>query len=132
MIDNTKEYILCAAWKRKEPKKVEGNPYHVPNDILNIELGYRHHDIYMRFGEELINSNSAMGFYTSHGRFVSRTEAMEIAFNAGQISEKRSKWTQEKIDDPWLPLKNVKAGEFKPMASEDLYCCSPDGNLMNE
>lgn len=52
MIDNTKEYILCAAIKRKEPRDCQ--PYHPnTNDICNIELGYRHHDIFHRFDGEM-------------------------------------------------------------------------------
>lgn len=132
-MDNNKEYILCAAWKRKEPRVVESNPYHCNNDILNIELGYRHHDICMRFYDELIlDSGDAMGFYTSFGRFVNRIEGMEIAYNAGQVSKKRAKWTKEEIEDEWLPIKNAKPGDFKPLASEDLYCCSPDRKTLNE
>lgn len=133
-MDNKKEYILCAAWRRKVPRStIDSNPYKVKNDILNIEIGYRHHDIYSRFGDELSLEEDCMGFYTSKGRFVSRTEAMEIAFNCGQISEKRAIWTQKDIDDTWLPLpKYIKAGDFKPLASEDLYTCSPDGDTLNE
>ena len=137
MIDNNKEYILCAAVLRKEPKAVEGNPYRGGhNEILNIEIGYRHHDIWARFFDELkipgSNEPDTNGFYTSKGRFVSRTEAMEIAFKAGQVNEKCAKWTKEQIEDPWIPLKNVKPGDFRPLASEDLYCCSPDGISLNE
>ena len=138
MIDNNKEYILCAAVLRKEPRVVEGNPYRGGhNVILNIEIGYRHHDIWARFYDELKipgpNEPDTNGFYTSKGRFVSREEGMRIAYEAGQVSEKKAKWTQADIDDPWLPLPSrIKAGDFKPLASEDLYCCSPDGNSLNE
>ena len=138
MIDNSKEYILCAAVLRKEPRKAEGNPYRGGhNEILNIEIGYRHHDIWERFYDELKIPNNdepdTNGFYTSKGRFVNREEAMKIAYEAGQVDEKRAKWTQEDIDDTWLPLpERIKAGDFKPLASEDLYCCSPDGNSLNE
>jgi hypothetical protein len=45
------------------------------DDILDIEIGYRHHDIYCRFPGELSNKMSDQGFYTSFGRFVSRKEA---------------------------------------------------------
>ena len=139
MIDNNKEYILCAAVLRKEPRKISGKPPYKSenNDILNIEIGYRHHDIWERFYDELKipekNEPDTNGFYTSKGRFVSRVEGMKIAFNAGQVDEKHAKWTQEDIDDTWLPLpKYIKAGDFKPLASEDLYCCSLDGNSLNE
>ena len=139
MIDNSKEYILCAAVLRKEPKKIIGGPPYNPgnNDILKIEIGYRHHDIWERFFDELKipehGNPDTNGFYTSKGRFVSRVEGMKIAYEAGQVDESRAKWTQKDIDDAWLPLpKHIKAGDFKPLASEDLYCCSPDGNSLNE
>lgn len=133
-MDNNKEYIICAAWKRKIPRSTIDNsvPYHVHNDILNIELGYRHHDIYSRFGEELSLESGCMGFYTSFGRFVDRTEAMKLAFECGQVTEKRAKWTEKEIN--LLPdfLQDTKPGDFKSLASEDLYCCSPDGNSLSE
>ena len=132
MIDNTKEYIICAAWKRKEPRKVESKPYHVNNDILNIELGYRHHDIFLRFGDELVQEQNAMGFYTSKGRFVSREEGMEIAINCSQVIRKNPKWTEADTKDTWLPVDKKHIGKYKPLISEDLYCCSPDGNSLNE
>lgn len=89
MIDNSKEYILCAAIKRKEKKQTPlGNPYHEgTNDILEIELGYRHHDIWHRFPGELQRSPNAQGFYTSKGRFVDREEAANIARNSGQLKD---------------------------------------------
>lgn len=89
MIDNSKEYILCAAIKRKEKKQTPlGNPYHEgTNDILEIELGYRHHDIWRRFPGELQRSPNAQGFYTSKGRFVDREEAANIARNSGQLKD---------------------------------------------
>lgn len=87
-MDITKEYILCAAIKRKEPRKVDRSPYYEgQNDILDIELGYRHHDIMIRFNDELDKNPNAQGFYTSKGRFVSREEAYKIASEQGQIVE---------------------------------------------
>ena len=56
MIDINKEYILCAAVLRKEPRKTFNNtlPYKIENnDILKIEIGYRHHDIWQRFRNEI-------------------------------------------------------------------------------
>ena len=97
MIDNSQEYILCAAIKRKIPK--DCNPYHAgTNDICEIELGYRHHDIFQRFPDQL--SESEQGFYTSRGRYVDRFEAMKIAYKAGQVSEKVAirKQTGEKCE----------------------------------
>lgn len=138
MIDNSKEYILCAAVLRKTPRKVDNNPYHKENnEILNIEIGYRHHDIWERFYNELKipekGEPDTNGFYTSKGRFVSRVDAMKIAYKCGQINEKRAKWSEEAINMfPPTLNKNIKVGDFKPLASEDLYCCSPDGESLNE
>lgn len=106
MIDNTKEYILCAACRRKVPRNT--NSYH-HNDLDLIEIGYRHHDIRNRFGDEISCSPKDQGFYTSKGRFVSREEAMEIAFNCGQI--KFNAYT-ETIDGEIV---------WRPLFSEDLY-----------
>lgn len=80
-----KEYILCSAIKRIETRSNNGM-YH-NNDICNIEIGYRHHDIIQRFQNEISRKQCDQGFYTSKGRFVSREEALEIAYQAGQIDE---------------------------------------------
>ena len=142
MIDNTKEYILCAAVRRKERKECPrgGKPYKDGiNDILDIELGFRHHDIYQRFFKELSTKPVDQGFYTSHGRYVNRKEGMKIAYEAGQMTEQGTIWTQQDIDKDWLKDENgqsiklnVKPGEYKPLISKDLYYCSPDSNSINE
>ena len=88
-VNNKKEYILCAAIKRIEPKKC--TPYYEGmNDICNIEIGYRHHDILQRFRGEVSTKQVDQGFYTSNGRFVGRHEAMLIAWKAEQVSAKKA------------------------------------------
>lgn len=91
MIDNTKEYILCAAIKRKVSKRTDKcQPYwEGKNDICEIEIGYRHHDIFQRFPTEVDIKPKNQGFYTSKGRFVDREEAMQIAYAAGQVTQKQ-------------------------------------------
>lgn len=85
-MDNTKEYILCSAIKRKKNRTCE--PYYRnKNDICNVELGYRHHDILIRYKGIVQTNILAQGFYTSKGRFVDRVEAAKIAKNAGQVKE---------------------------------------------
>lgn len=80
--DKSNEWILCSAIQRKTPRQC--SPYwEGTNDICNIELGMRHHDIFHRFPNEL--NESEQGFYTSKGRYVNRKEAAEIAYAAGQI-----------------------------------------------
>ena len=73
---NKVEYILCAAIKRIEPRQ-DTTMYH-NNDICNIEIGYRHHDIIRRFQGEISRNPDDQGFYTSFGRFVGRKEAIVI------------------------------------------------------
>ena len=92
--------ILCAAIKRLNPRSSKCN-YH-QNDIHLIELGYRHHDILIRFRGEVSQDPNDQGFYTSKGRFVNRIEAYEIASKAGQI-------------------KHLPALEKFKLYSEDLY-----------
>lgn len=92
------EYILCSAIKRVEKREFETPPYwEGTNDICNIELGYRHHDIYRRFNEEVSSNMTAQGFYTSYGRFVGREEAAKIAFAAGQIKEMKKQLFSEDL-----------------------------------
>ena len=109
MIDNSKEYILCAAIKRivKRECTMGSKPYHEGlNDILDIEIGFRHHDIYQRFYPEISMKMQDQGFYTSKGRFVNRIEGMKLAYECGQVDKERAF--------------NSK-GEFNELFSEDLY-----------
>lgn len=77
------EYILCAAIKRLQPRNCI-NHYH-NGDILSVELGYRHCDIFARFHGEVSSKYEDQGFYTSKNRFVNRNEAFLIAYQANQI-----------------------------------------------
>ena len=136
MIDNSKEYILCAAIRRKQPR--EGSPYwEGTNDIMDIEIGYRHHDIFHRFNNRDIHKNyqdcevsilmEDQGFYTSKGRFVGRHEAMKIAYEAGQVSEEvafSKKWHDIKLniaDGDSVDLDIADAEKYNKLFSEDLY-----------
>ena len=58
-----KEFILCAAIKRLYPRNCIKH-YHI-NDIYDIEIGYRHCDIFSRFKNELSTHPKDQGFYTS-------------------------------------------------------------------
>ena len=94
MIDNTKEYIVCAAYKTiKDTPRLKylidkgsdvKNIYYVPHrQVMNIVTGWRHADIIWKFGD-IIDKDDSGGFMTSRGRYVDRVEAMEIALAAGQ------------------------------------------------
>jgi hypothetical protein len=88
------EWILCSAIKRKQPR--ECTPYYEgTNDICAVELGYRHHDIFHRFENEM--DEPEQGFYTSKGRYVNRAEAAKIAYAAGQIKEPTDKLFSEDL-----------------------------------
>ncbi len=108
MIDNSREYILCAAIKRKVPKQ-KTCLHH--NDIHLIEIGFRHPDIRDRFRGEIDLSPHSQGFYTSKGRFVDRIEAMKIAVDCGQVTGDK------------LLIGHTYDGEpiYNQLFSEDLY-----------
>ena len=91
MIDNNKEYILCSAIKQVEPRKDIQPYWEGTNDLCQSEIGYRHHDIYQRFGKQVSGKSEDQGFYTSKGRFVNRIEGMEIAYVAGQVDDETYK-----------------------------------------
>ena len=77
------EFILCAAIRRIKPRECV-RQYHV-SDIYDVELGYRHPDILVRFEGEVSKKPSDQGFFTSRNRFVDRKEAFMIAYQANQI-----------------------------------------------
>ena len=108
------EYILCSAIRRIKPRETKCN-YH-QNDIHLIELGFRHHDILIRFRGEVSQDPVDQGFYTSKGRFVDRIEAYEIALKAGQIRhpQRTCELLQARI---YEPLK----GRVSELFSEELY-----------
>lgn len=111
MIDK-QEYILCAAIKRIERKKC--SPYYDEmNDICDIEIGYRHHDILQRFQGEVSRKSKDQGFYTSEGRFVDREDAAYIALLAGQIDIEKC-FSVKYVDGSAIRT-------LKPLYSEDLY-----------
>lgn len=120
------EYILLAAVKRKIPRILNQSPYKEgSNDILKIELGYRHHDIYQRFEDELGTNFEDQGFYTSYGRFVDRYEGMYIAWKAKQVSNKNAlrndNLPKVNFTENKRSKKHPYSDRFNPLFSEDLY-----------
>lgn len=73
MIDNSKEYILCAAMRFTD------------EDEVTIFTGFRHCDI-IRTG--VVPNYCDQGFLTSHNRFVDRRLALIIAKECGQVGDK--------------------------------------------
>lgn len=118
-MDNKKEYILCAAIKRVKPRP-SGSYKEGSNDIDNIEIGYRHHDIYKRCYDELSMDPEDCGFYTSKGRFLSRKDAMKVAYEAGQVTKEvafNGPWDCLNIQQP----ESYVVGDYAELISEELY-----------
>jgi hypothetical protein len=86
-IDRSKEYLLCAAIRRKEERDCPKVYWEQFRDIYKIELGWRHPDILHRFIGEVTKDPDDQGFYTSKGRFVTREEGLIIARAAGQVGD---------------------------------------------
>ena len=88
MIDNSKEYIVCAAiWYESGDKFV-----HTCKNIDHgaVVFGLRHsiYEVLIRLYPDYKESQDThQGFLTSHNRFVDRKEGAEIAFKSGQITE---------------------------------------------
>jgi len=110
MIDNSKEYILCAAvWYKdlpmKKPEVLEPRgfrPYNVDRGV--VVSGWRHGNcIYQMVGITGLRSIPAeageeiQGFLTNKNRFVDREEGGRIAFDAGQTSELKKTLYSEDI-----------------------------------
>lgn len=97
--------ILCAA--NHYDDKIEH--VHQPKNITSgfVVCGRRHHNCINTFamivgfpydeqGHE-IHRTEIQGFITSDNNFVTRREAAEIAFDAGQITEKKTTLYSEDI-----------------------------------
>ena len=90
MIDNSKEYILCAAIHYRNGKIYTEQPKNIHDGI--IISGHRHNNCIMtlmqligdRFEADRLERNH-FGFITSHNRYVNRSEAFEIARKQDQI-----------------------------------------------
>ena len=72
------------------------------------------------------------GFLTSEGRFVDRWQGMKIAYEAGQVGEKRAFRSEERIEEDAISDRELMDGEpqhrsgrmcgkYNMMYSEDLY-----------
>lgn len=96
MIDNTKEYILCAAIHFKDGEKYEHQPYNITTGL--VLCGWRHGTIFVQWGgmkvkdrKDIGITEEVQGFLTSLNRFVTREEAAEIAISQNQFFDEREK-----------------------------------------
>ena len=157
MIDNSKEYILCAAiWYQdgtEAPRGFiaqnidkgvviaqwrHGNVINVraTNPIWNkktlAERGKG--DAPMRISDESpdVEYDYVDGFITSKGNFVDRWQGMKLAYEAGQVDEKRAFRSEERLDVEAINDDELMGGEpqyrtgkqcgrYNMMYSEDLY-----------
>ena len=107
MIDNSKEYILCAAiWYKELPllHHFDSNVLPVNCDTGIVFCGYRHpHCMYSMASITGIRSVTPdcgtyiQGFLTSKNRFVDRYEALTLALNAGQTTKSQGQLFSEDI-----------------------------------
>lgn len=140
MIDNSKEYVICAAiWYRDGTEAPRG--FIAQNISSGVIIGqWRHGNcINVRATNRLWNtkkleerSNRELcpipmteekpggetngfeevdGFLTSRGNFVDRWQAMKLAYEAGQVNEKTAFRTWDRTD--------------KDISDEELMCTEP-------
>lgn len=132
MIDNSKEYIICAAYWYKT-----GNESPMGFVARNISTGivigqYRHCNVIHNFkkatGIRTCESevDYVDGFLTSEGNFVDRIQAMELAYYAGQVTKEkafRKQWNG-KYKTALCAEPAARCGndyQFNMLFSEDLY-----------
>lgn len=86
-----KEKILCAAIHYKDGIKYHQQPRNIESGI--VFCGFRHGVIFEQVaalnGNKKLCFDGDQGFLTNKNRFVDRNKAAQIAFRAGQISDKR-------------------------------------------
>lgn len=156
MIDNSKEYILCAAiWYKdgtEAPRGLiaqnidtgvvigqwrHGNCINVrsTNPVWNAKkLAERKNETPMitKYEDTLEYYDYVDGFLTSEGRFVDRWQGMKIAYEAGQVDERRAFRDPERLESDAIGDKELMEGEpqhrtgrmcgrYNMMYSEDLY-----------
>lgn len=102
MIDNSREYIICAAIHFDD-----GAPYiHQPKNIKQgfVVCGRRHHNIFYTVAtlakdlkKRLTYDRQIQGFLTNKDRFLTREEAALVAFEAGQTKELETKLISEDL-----------------------------------
>lgn len=157
MIDTSKEWILCAAiWYQDGTEALRGmiaqnidngvviGQYRHGNCIniratnplwntkkLSERINKKEDDIPMIFELPDKKCTTVDGFLTSEGRFVDRWQGMEIAYNAGQVTEERAKnkdykgilVSSEEFQKqvPHERYSSKDGNGWKMMYSEDLY-----------
>ena len=139
MIDNSKEYILCAAiWYKDGTEAPRG--FIAQNIDSGVVIGqYRHgncinvratnpvwnkktlqerldresQNVPMRISDEKPDADYDYvdGFLTSEGRFVDRWQGMKIAYEAGQVDKGRAFKPLERLHDEAISDEELMSGE---------------------
>lgn len=139
MIDNSKEYVICAAiWYK------DGEEYPRGMFAQNLKTGevigqWRHGNcIAVLPTNPKYNGGieSVQGFLTSKGNFVDRWQGMQIAHDAGQVSDEvalNPKWDGKNANyfdsgdslraepDDFMGHRDKAKEKYNMLFSEDLY-----------
>ena len=139
MIDNSKEYILCAAiWYKdgtEAPRGMiaqnidsgvvigqwrHGNCINIraTNPLWNKKtlkerIDRENQDVPMRISDEKpdVDYDYVDGFLTSRGRFVDRWQGMKLAYEAGQVDKERAFKPKERLHDEAISDEELMEGE---------------------
>lgn len=97
MINNEKEYVLCAAIWHNDEKVYPHQPVNVTQGI--VICGMRHHNIFIPLNLAGLKDRNmdVQGFLTSKNRFVDREEASKIAYEAQQTDRYNNQLYSEDI-----------------------------------
>lgn len=137
MIDNSKEYVICAAiWYKHKFRTPAPRGFLAQNIDKGMVIGqWRHGNcIYTHKQSRLgrcLDKKQVQGFLTSKGRFVDRWQAMELAYNAGQVTEEKAfrenyngvRFTSEEFQsqEPHERWSKQDGNGWNMMYSEDIY-----------
>ena len=136
MIDNSKEWIICAAiWYKDGTEAPRG--FIAQNIDSGVVIGQWRHgncinvratnpvwnkrkleerrqaDVPMRVSDEKPDADYDYvdGFLTSEGRFVDRWQGMKIAYEAGQVDKIRAFKPLERLHDEAISDEELMSGE---------------------
>lgn len=139
MIDNSKEYVICAAiWYKHKFRTPPPRGFIAQNLKEGMVIGqWRHGNcIYThkqsRLSRCIGEEKQVQGFLTSKGNFVDRWQGMKIAYEAGQVSAERAFRSAARLDPDAISDEELMStppqyrwgkmrGRYDMMYSEDLY-----------
>lgn len=134
MIDNSKEYVICAAiWYNNGAEAPRG--FIAQNISSGVVVGqWRHGNVINAYRQLTGNptTGEVQGFITSKGNFVDRWQGMKLAYEAGQVDKGRAFKPLERLHDEAISDEELMSGEpqyrtgkmcgrYNMLYSEDLY-----------